>query len=245
MESNHHVAGYPKLSPRICQTKLDLGKKKHCIPQSSACRTDQRFCSLPPLYVSTETPRPDGGQINCSVERLAESLQNVQVRSTLLSNQQLSHACAPIATKCFVRASAVIPVALRHPGAGSLVRACSVDPRGDGSSLRVSSARLKHPWKRYCPNLASLVNMFATPSNAHTHCKKQHSAKALLYPNSRQPGAKTLFSSLQSRKALSAIPTTVVGNLTMRSCRQFCQASAPMSLMPDSTLTKFVTLGAQ
>ena len=160
----------------------------------------------------------------------------VLLRSTLFSNRQLSRACAPVDTKCFVRASAVIPVELRQPGASSLVLACSVDPRGDGSSLKVSSARLIHPWKRYCPNLASLVNMFATPSDAYTHCKEQHSAKAL-YPKSRQPGAKTLFSSLQSRKALSAIPTTVAGSLTMRSCRQFCQASAPMSLMPDSTLT--------
>ena len=29
------------------------------------------------------------------------------------------------------------------------------------------------------------------------------------------------------------MPTTVAGSLTMRSCWQFCQASAPMSLMPD------------
>ena len=155
---------------------------------------------------------------------------------SLLSSRQLSHACAPIATKCFVRASAVIPVELRQPGASSLVLACSADPRGDGSSLKVNSARLIHPWKRYCPNLASLLNIFATPSDAYTHCKEQHSAKAL-YPKSRQPGAKTLFSSLQSRKTLSEMPTTVAGSLTMRSCRQFCQASAPMSLMPDSTLT--------
>ena len=56
-------------------------------------------------------------------------------RSTLLSSRQLSHACAPIAVKCFVRASAVIPVELRQPGASSLVLPCSVDPRGDGSSL--------------------------------------------------------------------------------------------------------------
>ena len=51
-------------------------------------------------------------------------------RSTLLSKRQLSHACAPIAVKCFGRASAVIPVELRQPGASSLVLACSVDPRG-------------------------------------------------------------------------------------------------------------------
>ena len=85
-------------------------------------------------------------------------------------------------------------------------------------------------------SLASLLNLFATPSDAYTHCKEQHSAKAL-HPNSRQPGAETLFSNLQSRKALSEMPTTVAGNLTMRSCRQFCHASAPMSLIPDSTLT--------
>ena len=30
---------------------------------------------------------------------------------------------------------------LRQPGASSLVLACSVDPRGDGTSLKVTSAR--------------------------------------------------------------------------------------------------------
>ena len=65
-------------------------------------------------------------------------------RSTLLSSRQLSHACAPIAVKYFVRAR-VIPVELRQPDASSLVPACSVDPRGDGSSLKVNSARLMHP----------------------------------------------------------------------------------------------------
>ena len=62
-----------------------------------------------------------------------------------VNSRQLSHACAPIAVKRFVRASAVIPVELRQPGASSLVLACSVDPRGDGSSLKVTSARLIHP----------------------------------------------------------------------------------------------------
>ena len=101
------------------------------------------------------------------------SSTRVLLRSTLSSNRQLSHACAPTATKCFVRASAVIPVELRQPGAGSLVL-----------------SKVNTPLKEELP-LASLVNMFATPSNAYTHCKEQHSAKAL-YPKSRQPGAKTL-----------------------------------------------------
>ena len=171
--------------------------------------------------------------VQCTKVNSGISSTLVLQRSTLLSSRQLSHACAPIATKCFVRASSRGAKTAR---CCSLVLACSADPRGDGSSLKVKSARLIHPWKRYCPNLASLLNIFATPSDAYTHCKEQHSAKAL-YPKSRQPGAKTLFSSLQSRKTLSEMPTTVAGSLTMRSCRQFCQASAPMSLMPDSTLT--------
>ena len=45
-------------------------------------------------------------------------------------NSGISSTLAPIATKCFVRASAVIPAELRQPGASSLVLACSVDPRG-------------------------------------------------------------------------------------------------------------------
>ena len=82
----------------------------------------------------------------------------------------------------------------------------------------------------------SSLNQLAAPSAAKIHCNEQHSAKAL-QPNCRQPGAETLLSSLQLRNTLSEMPTTVVGNLTMRSCLQFCQASAPMSLMPDSMLT--------
>ena len=107
--------------------------------------------------------------VQCTKVNSGISSTLVLQRSALLSSRQPSHACAPIATKCFVRASAVIPVELRQPGAGSLVLACSVDPRGDGSSLKVNSARLIHPWKRYCPNLASLLNIFATPSDAYTH----------------------------------------------------------------------------
>ena len=63
----------------------------------------------------------------------------------------------------------------------SLVLACSVDPRGDGSSLKVNSARLNTLGRGIAQNLASLLNILATPSDAYTHCKEQHSAKAL-YP---------------------------------------------------------------
>ena len=73
--------------------------------------------------------------VQCTKVNSGISSTVVLQRSTLLSSRQLSHACAPIATKCFVRASAVIPVELRQPGASSLVLTCSADPRGDGSSL--------------------------------------------------------------------------------------------------------------
>ena len=56
--------------------------------------------------------------------------------ATLLSSRQLSHACAPIAVKYLVRASVVIPVELRQPGASSLVPVCSVDPWGMGAHSR-------------------------------------------------------------------------------------------------------------
>ena len=55
---------------------------------------------------------------------------------------------------------------LRQPGASSLV-------------LTVTSARLMHPWKRYCPKLVSPLNTFAAPPDAYTRCKEQHSEKAL------------------------------------------------------------------
>ena len=87
-------------------------------------------------------------------------------RSTLLSSRQLSQACAPIAPKCFGRASVWMPVELRQPGASSLVLSGRVDPRGDGNSLKVTSARLMHPWKRYCPKVASPLNTLTAPSDA-------------------------------------------------------------------------------
>ena len=93
-------------------------------------------------------------------------------RSTLLSSRQLSQACAPVATKCFGRASVQMPVELRQPGASSLVLSCRVNPfnsdRGDGNSLTVTSAMLMHPWKRYCPKLVSPLNTFTAPPDAYT-----------------------------------------------------------------------------
>ena len=83
--------------------------------------------------------------VQCTKVNSGISATLVLQRSTLLSSRQLSHACAPMAVKCFVRASAVIPVELRQPGASSLVLVCSVDPWGDGISLKVISARLMHP----------------------------------------------------------------------------------------------------
>ena len=83
--------------------------------------------------------------VQCTKANSGISSTLVLQRSTLLSSRQLSHACAPIATKCLGRASAMIPVELRQPGVNSLVLACSTDSRGDGSSLKVTSARLIHP----------------------------------------------------------------------------------------------------
>ena len=83
--------------------------------------------------------------VQCTKVNSGISSTLVLKRSTLLSSRQLSHACAPIVVKSFVRASVVIPVELRQPGASSLVTSCSVGPRGDGSSHKVNSARLMHP----------------------------------------------------------------------------------------------------
>ena len=44
-------------------------------------------------------------------------------------------------------------------------------------------SKVDAPLKRWCPSLASLLNLFAIPSNAYIHCEEQHSAKAL-HPNS-------------------------------------------------------------
>ena len=76
--------------------------------------------------------------VQCTKVNSGISSTLVLQRSALLSSRQLS-------VKCFVRASAVIPVELRKPGASSLILACSVDPRGDGSLLKVTLARLIHP----------------------------------------------------------------------------------------------------
>ena len=51
--------------------------------------------------------------VQCTKANSGISSTLVLQRSTLSSSLQLSHACAPIATKCFVRASAVIPAELQ------------------------------------------------------------------------------------------------------------------------------------
>ena len=59
-------------------------------------------------------------------------------RSTCLSRQQLSQACAPITAKLCVSVSVVIPVELRQPSDRSLT---AVGRGGEGVSCRVNSAR--------------------------------------------------------------------------------------------------------
>ena len=112
-------------------------------------------------------------------------------RSTLLSSRQLSQACAPMATKCFGRTSVWMPVELRQPGASSLVLSCWVNPfnsdRGDGTSLTVTSARLMHPWKRYCRKLVSPLNTFTAPPDAHTRSLHSNTKVVPLHGWANQP----------------------------------------------------------
>ena len=67
------------------------------------------------------------------------------------------------AIKCFVRASAVIPVERRQPGAGSLVLACSADPRGDGSSLQGKLSKVNTPLEEVLPKLGFAVEHICNP----------------------------------------------------------------------------------
>ena len=52
-----------------------------------------------------------------------------------------------------------------------------------GMLTQAKLSKVDAPLKRWCPSLASLLNLFAIPSNAYIHCEEQHSAKAL-HPNS-------------------------------------------------------------
>ena len=99
--------------------------------------------------------------VQCTKVNSGISSTLVLQRSTLLSSRQLSHACAPIAVKYFVRASVVIPVELRQPGASSLVPACSVDLRGDGSSLKLS--KVDAPLKEILPELGFVAEPICNP----------------------------------------------------------------------------------
>ena len=102
--------------------------------------------------------------VQCTKANSGISSTLVLQRSTLLSSRQLSHACAPMATKCFVRASAVIPVELRQPGVNSPVLACSTDPRGDGSSLKVNSvSKVNTPLKEVLPKLGFAIELICNP----------------------------------------------------------------------------------
>ena len=80
--------------------------------------------------------------VQCTKANSGISSTWVLQRSIFLSSRQLSHACAPRVAKCFERASAVIPVELRQPAVNSLTLARRTVSRGDGSSLKVTSARL-------------------------------------------------------------------------------------------------------
>ena len=117
--------------------------------------------------------------VQCTKVNSGISSTLVLQRSALLSSRQLSHACAPMAVKYFGRASVVIPVALRQPGASSLVPACSVDHSGQTQQGYA-------PLKEAMPELGFVAEPICNPFRCIMHCKEQHSAKAL-YPNSRQP----------------------------------------------------------
>ena len=90
----------------------------------------------------------------------------------------------------------------------SPVLACGADPRGDGSSLKVYKlSKVNTPLKEVLSKLGFAIEPICNPFRCIHPLQGTTSAKAL-YPNSRHPGAKTLFSSLQSRKTSSEMPTT-------------------------------------
>ena len=144
-------------------TKKTVQSRKALLPMylseggmASSTRAAQFMKALTRIVWRVVGRRTSLRLVQCTKANSGISSTLVLQRSTLLSSRQLSHACAPMATKCFVRASAVIPVELRQPGVNSPVLACSTDPRGDGSSLKANSARLIHPergiaqtWLRY------------------------------------------------------------------------------------------------
>ena len=157
-QGGHRIAGQMAKAFSSAQTPRHL-----CLPGilASLLKTVQSRKALLPLYLS------EGGMASSTraaqfMKALTRIVWRVVGRRTSLRlcsaqrripefpqhwccSRQLSHACAPIVTKCIGRASAVIPVELRQPGVDSLILTCSTDSRGDGSSLKVTSARLIHP----------------------------------------------------------------------------------------------------
>ena len=127
---------------RVFEAKFDFEERSKFVGSFdvSAC-TLQQSCVRSNQFTTRIAWRVGGRRtslrlMQCTKVNSGISSTLVLQRSTLLSSRQLSHACAPIAVKCFVRASAVIPVELRQPGATSLVLACSVDPRGTEAHSR-------------------------------------------------------------------------------------------------------------
>ena len=150
-------------------------------------------------------------------------------RSIFSSSRQLSHARAPRVTKCIGRASAVISVELRQPGVNSLTLACSTDSRGDGSSLKATSARLIQPLLGF--TIEHICNSFRCTHPLQGNIPQRLCTQS---PGNPEPGRCSVVCNRgrHYRKCLLLWQA-----VTMRSCGQFCQASALMNLIPGSTLT--------
>ena len=102
---------------------------------ASSTRAAQFMKALTRIVWSVIGRRTSLRLVQCTKANSGISSTWVLQRSLLLSSRQLSHACAPRVTKCIGRASAVIPVELKQPGANSLL-ACSSDSRGYEAHLR-------------------------------------------------------------------------------------------------------------
>ena len=100
--------------------------------------------------------------VQCTKVNSGISLIMVLPRSTLSSSRQLSHVRSN-SYKVLWEGKCVDSRGAEAAGASSLVLTCSVDPQGDGTLLKVTSARLMHPMEEALPEIGFTIEHVCSP----------------------------------------------------------------------------------
>ena len=119
----------------------------------------------------------------------------------------------------------------------AVIRETRLHPRPEVYLTQNNRSKVDAPLKEALPELGFVIEFICNPFRC------MHPLQGTAF----REGLVSKVSATRSRDTVQLLAVTkdVIGNahhcgrqFDMRSCRQFCQASAPMSLIPDSTLTR-------